>query len=209
MQVAKAASLNVITLSIHESFVLHLFSISFLLSFYLLCDCRAALLARSEGGYRSNRSCARDISSSYGRSWGIRDRRWWTMAMSHSLCFTSFSLCNTIWGGRDGRIVSTPGRSSAARRDFNMPGVCVGFCRSLPWRRGRWASTGAKTGKSRKASGCVWSRRARGQTTWWATTVQRWSPPQLWWEQKKNVYFHQGHVRTDFYTHVLKMGVLH
>ncbi|TNN63814.1 hypothetical protein EYF80_026016 [Liparis tanakae] len=57
---------------------------------------RAARLASSDGGYRSNRSSARPIRSSYGRSWGMRERRWWTMAMSHSVFFTSFSLCNTI-----------------------------------------------------------------------------------------------------------------
>lgn len=43
------------------------------------------------------------MRSSYGRSWGMRERRWWTIAMSHSVCFTSFSLCNTIWGA-DGQV---------------------------------------------------------------------------------------------------------
>lgn len=72
-------------------------------SHYLLWDWSTACLASKDGGYWSNRRRARHMRSSYGRSWGMRERRWWTIAMSHSVCFTSCSLCNTIWGA-DGRV---------------------------------------------------------------------------------------------------------
>lgn len=86
-------------------------------SAHLLWDCSAARLASTDGGYWPNRSWAWQIRSSYGRSWGMRDRRWWTIAMSHSVCFTSFSLCSTIWGGEGGLKV------------WNTSGWAVG----LPW----------------------------------------------------------------------------
>lgn len=76
-------------------------------------------------------------------------------------------------------------RSKRRENRFNTRScdLYTGFYDSLPWRQGRWASAGATRGKSRKVSGCAWSLRARGQTMWWATTVQRWSPPQLWQER--------------------------
>lgn len=86
-------------------------------SSHLLWDCSAARLASTDGGYWPNRSWAWQIRSSYGRSWGMQDRRWWTIAMSHSVCFTSFSLCSTIWGGEGGLKV------------WNTSGWAVG----LPW----------------------------------------------------------------------------
>lgn len=63
-------------------------------------SCAAASLASSEGGNCTKRSPARLMSVSYGRSWGICDSRWWTMAMSHSQSSTSSSRCNTICRGR-------------------------------------------------------------------------------------------------------------
>ena len=59
-------------------------------------SCAAVSLASSEGGNWTKRSPARLMSISYGRSWGIWDSRWWTMAMSHSHSSTSSSLYSTI-----------------------------------------------------------------------------------------------------------------
>lgn len=68
---------------------------------HMLRDCSAADWVRREGGQLMKRLWARPISSSYGRSWGIWDSRWWTLAISHSVLFTSFCLYNTIWQERE------------------------------------------------------------------------------------------------------------
>lgn len=152
------------------------------------CSCEAASRASSDGGNWTKRSPARLISVSYGRSWGIWDSRWWTMAMSHSQSSTSSCLYSTICNTNTnkskrqwvqllefikfGRLVTSPDLIFSLKYSLQL--------------QNRWALTDGRPGRSHTTGQRGESQTGHGQTRWSTSWEQRLYPPQLWQINKKH-----------------------